>query len=246
MTILDTIIIEKRKEVNSTKNLISIKQLENRERFKRETLSLKKSLKGIINNTAKVEDVTKDYARAGASGLSILTDRKFFGGSPIDVIAAREINSIPILRKEFIIDEYQIIEAKAMGADAILLIAACLDISTIKTLARCAKSIGLEILFEIHAQEELEKIIDEIDMIGVNNRNLKDFKVDLQHSIELAMQLPNSFIKVSESGIDNVDTIKMLKKEGFQGFLIGENFMKTADPGNACEEFIKQLSINNL
>lgn len=259
MTILDNIIAEKRKEVEQVKHLISINQLQKRERFQRSVFSLSKSVsregstgiiaefkrkspsKGIINGKARVEDVTAGYAQAGAAGLSILTDRHFFGGSAIDVISAREINQIPILRKEFIIDEYQIIEAKAMGADAILLIAACLNKSEIKSLATVAKSVGLEILLELHAEEELDKISDNIDLIGINNRNLKDFKVDLEHSISLANKLPNSFVKVSESGIDNPETIKMLRICGFKGFLIGENFMKTDDPAKACKEFIDQL-----
>lgn len=263
MTILDKIIAEKYIEVEENKNLISIRQLEKRKGFLRTPISLKEALtrqgssgiiaefkrkspsKGIINNNASVEEVTKGYMNADAAGLSILTDRPFFGGSPIDVIAARELNSIPILRKDFIVDEYQIIEAKAMGADVILLIAAALEEDEIKKLARCAKSLQLEILFEVHTREELDMVIDEVDMVGINNRNLKDFKVDLEHSLKLAEALPNQFVKVSESGIDSVDTIKMLKSHGFQGFLIGENFMKTDNPGEVCREFINQLRIDN-
>jgi indole-3-glycerol phosphate synthase len=259
MTILDKIIAEKYLEVEDNKNLISIKQLEKRKGFLQTPLSLKEALikqgssgiiaefkrkspsKGIINNKSSVEEVTTGYMNANAAGLSILTDRPFFGGSPIDVIAARELNSIPILRKDFIVDEYQIIEAKAMGADVILLIAAALEEDEIKKLARCAKSLGLEILFEVHTRQELDMVIDEVDMVGINNRNLKDFKVDLEHSLKLAEALPNQFVKVSESGIDSVDTIKMLRSHGFQGFLIGENFMKTDNPGEACKEFINQL-----
>jgi indole-3-glycerol phosphate synthase len=261
MTILDTIIAEKYKEVEAQKRLVSTKQLEKRKDFLREPLSLMKSLtsagssgiisefkrkspsKGIINNKVRVEDVTWAYMNAGVAGISILTDQQFFGGSPVDIIAVREGIHIPVLRKDFMVDEYQVIEAKAMGADVILLIAAALDLPQIKQLAVCAKSLGMEILFEVHAREELDKIVDEVDMVGVNNRNLKDFKVDLQHSIALSKQLPDKFVKISESGIDNVDTIKMLKREGFQGFLIGESFMKTENPGEACKMFIKELSI---
>ena len=259
MTILDKIISEKYKEVEAQKSFVSTKQLEKRTNFQRTTISLKKSLtdvgssgiiaefkrqspsKGIINNSVKVEEVTSAYANAGAAGLSILTDRQFFGGGPIDLISVRDNITIPILRKDFMVDEYQIIEAKAMGADVILLIAACLDLQTIKNLTSCAKSLGLEILLEIHASEELDKIIDTVDMVGINNRNLKDFSVDLEHSLKLASQLPKEFIKVSESGIDSPEIIKMLKKNNFEGFLIGENFMRTIDPGKACEEFINQL-----
>lgn len=259
MTILDKIITEKYREVESQKSLVSVSALERKPNFKRSVVSLKEALikpessgiiaefkrkspsKGIINNQVRVEDVTTEYAHAGAAGLSILTDRPFFGGSLVDLIAARELNQIPVLRKDFIVDEYQIIEAKAMGADVVLLIAAALDKETIKRLAVCAKLLGLEILFEIHDEEELEKLVDEADMVGVNNRNLKDFIVDIDHSLLLAKQLPDKFVKVSESGIDNPDTIKHLKDHGFQGFLIGENFMKQPDPGKACEEFIRLL-----
>ena len=262
MTILDKIIKEKYKEVALQKTLVPVSELKKKIDFDRTPVSLKESLtksgssgiiaefkrkspsKGMINGGVRVEDVTKGYASAGVAGLSILTDRQFFGGSLIDLVATRQVNKIPILRKDFMIDEYQVIEAKSMGADAILLIAAAFDLPLIKRLASCAKSLGLEILFEIHAREELDKIVDEVDMVGVNNRNLKDFKVDLQHSITLSKQVPDKFVKVSESGIDNVDTIKMLKQEGFQGFLIGENFMKTENPGEACREFIKELAVD--
>jgi indole-3-glycerol phosphate synthase len=261
MTILDTIITEKYKEVDELKNLISVRQLEKRKGYFHNPISMKNSIvkqgssgiiaefkrkspsKGIINNNASVEEVTTGYYKAGVSGVSILTDRHFFGGSAIDVIAARELIEIPILRKDFIVDEYQIVEAKAMGADVILLIAACLEKNVINKLASCAKNLGLEILLELHAPEELDKINNNIDMIGINNRNLKDFKVDLVHSLNLAAQIPDNFIKVSESGIDDVKTILKLKNEGFKGFLIGENFMKTDNPGDACSKFINELTI---
>ncbi len=260
MTILDKIIAEKYKEVEAQKVIMPVSKLEKAEIFGRKTISLKESLvkpgssgiiaefkrkspsKGIINDKVKVEEVTNGYAHAGAAGLSVLTDRPFFGGALVDLMAARQVNRIPILRKDFMVDEYQVIEAKAMGADVILLIAAALELEQIKKLARCAKLLGLEILFEIHASEELDKIVDEVDMVGVNNRNLKDFKVDIEHSLMLAQKLPDKFVKVSESGIDNVDIIKYLKGHGFKGFLIGENFMKQHDPGKACEEFIKKLN----
>ncbi len=259
MTILDKIIAEKYLEVERQKSLVAVSVLEKKPDFSRICLSLKESLlrpassgiiaefkrmspsKGIINNQTRIEDVTVGYASAGAAGLSVLTDRTFFGGSLVDLIAARKLNAIPLLRKDFMVDEYQIIEAKAMGADVILLIAAALSKAQIKNLASCAKSIGLEILFEIHAQEEIEMIVDEVDMVGVNNRNLKDFKVDIEQSLLLAKQLPDKFVKVSESGIDNIETIKLLKTNGFKGFLIGENFMKHNDPGKECAEFIRGL-----
>jgi len=260
MTILDTIIAEKYKEVAAQKAIMPVFKLERTEIFSRKPISLKESLtksgssgiiaefkrkspsKGVINDKVKVEDVTSGYTHAGAAGLSVLTDRQFFGGSLVDLIAARHVNRTPILRKDFMVDEYQIIEAKASGADVILLIAAALNPEQIKKLAQCAKSLELEILFEIHTREELDKIVDEVDMVGVNNRNLKDFKVDIEHSLKLASELPEKFIKVSESGIDNPATIKYLKNNGFKGFLIGENFMKQSDPGKACSEFIDQLN----
>jgi len=260
MTILDKIIAEKYKEVEAQKAIMPVSRLEKSELFGRKTISLKEALtkadssgiiaefkrkspsKGIINDSIKVEEVTNGYAQAGVAGLSVLTDRHFFGGSLVDLMATRQVNLIPILRKDFMVDEYQIIEAKAMGADVILLIAAALEMEQIKKLSKCAKSLGLEILFEIHAQKELDKLVYEVDMVGVNNRNLKDFKVDIEHSLKLAQALPDKFVKVSESGIDSTETIKYLRNNGFKGFLIGENFMKQADPGKACEEFIKKLN----
>jgi len=264
MTILDKIIEEKYKTVEHQKSLVPLKTLEKRAGFGKSVLSMKHRLtdihstgiiaefkrkppsKGIINDTVRVEDVTTGYTTAGVAGLSILTDWLFFGGSAVDLIAARETNQIPILRKDFMVDEYQVVEAKAMGADVILLIAAVLDLKQLKKLAMCAKSIGLEILLEIHSREEIVKIIDEVDMVGVNNRNLKDFTVDILQSIEMVKHIPDHFVKVSESGLDNVTIIRKLKNEGFQGFLIGEAFMKQPDPVAACQEFMKQLKYNGF
>lgn len=259
MTILDKIITEKRIEVEAQKKLVPVEALTKSKYFNRNCISLKEALtcenssgiiaeykrqspsKGVINSAALVEDVTTGYAEAGVAGLSVLTDKQFFGGSVDDILSVRDLLKIPILRKDFMIDEYQILEAKAIGADVILLIAACLDLDTIKNLAYCAKAVGLEILLELHADEELEKIVDMADLIGINNRNLKDFKVDLEHSLNLASMLPAGAVKVSESGIDNPDTIKMLRSNGFKGFLIGENFMKTSDPALACTDFINKI-----
>lgn len=259
-TILDEIIAYKRKEVESCKELFAVKELEAKPLFKREPLSLKKSIldpmktgiitefkrkspsKGVINDHAFVDDVTQGYAAAGASGLSILTDFNFFGGSIDDLMIARQINNIPILRKEFIIDEYQIIEAKAHGADVILLIAACLDSEQIKSLFTTAKNLGLEVLLEIHDDEEFEKINGHADLVGINNRNLKTFEVNLDHSKALADKLPSEIPKIAESGISNPDTIIDLKNHGFDGFLIGENFMKTANPGHAFNDFVNVIN----
>ena len=246
-------------EVSERKEKVSLQELEARPNFARPVLSLKQHLldpkksgiiaefkkkspsKGIINATAKPEEVTKGYELAGASACSVLTDVDFFGGSDEDLLAARAAINIPILRKDFIIDEYQIVEAKSLGADIILLIAANLEKDTVKRLAKFTKSLGMEVLLEVHNEEELKVVNDNIDVVGVNNRNLKDFKVDIQTSVDLATKIPSRFLKISESGISDVESIKMLKKHGYQGFLIGENFMKTEDPGGAMAEFVKGL-----
>lgn len=260
MTILDEIIAYKKREVESCKELFPITDLEKIPLFNREAYSLKASVlnpqktgiiaefkrkspsKGIINDHTFVDDVTQGYAAAGASGLSILTDFNFFGGSIDDLMIARQINQIPILRKEFIIDDYQIIEAKAYGADAILLIAAVLESMEIEKLYTAARNLGLEVLLEIHDEEELEKINGNADLIGINNRNLKTFEVNLDHSKNLVKKLPKNMPKIAESGISNPATIKDLRQNGFDGFLIGENFMKTSNPGLAFNSFVNQLT----
>ena len=197
--------------------------------------------KGIINAKAMVPEVTKAYSKAGAAGLSILTDTPFFSGVTDDLLAARAVNNIPILRKDFIVDEHQVYETKAMGADVMLLIAECLTKAEVKHLASLAKFIGLEIIMEIHSEEQLEKYTPDIDIIGVNNRNLKTFEVSIEQSKQLFDKLPQDVIKISESGISDIAAIQELKAVGYQGFLIGENFMKTENPGLACEAFIQQL-----
>ncbi|EDP95656.1 indole-3-glycerolphosphate synthase [Kordia algicida OT-1] len=174
--------------------------------------------------------------------MSVLTDGKYFGGSLDDVLLARASAQLPILRKEFIVDEYQIIEAKSYGADVILLIAAVLTRNEIKIFSETAKSLGLDVLLEVHNLEELQKsIMPSLDMLGVNNRNLKTFGVSTDISKELSTHIPDDFVKVSESGISSVEAIKDLKPFGYQGFLIGENFMKTENPGGSALEFIKEL-----
>ncbi len=260
MNILDKIVARKIEEIASAKAKKTIKDLEKSLGFNRETYSLKDFLtdpsktgiiaefkrkspsKGIINDKVSVEEVTKGYAAAGASSLSVLTDHDFFMGHEDDLIAARTVNEIPILRKDFMIDEYQIIEAKALGADIILLIAACLTPKELLNFAKLAKSLGLSTLLEVHNREELDRSLNPyLDVIGVNNRNLKDFTVSIETSISLAEIIPTEFLKISESAISNPETIKMLKKVGFDGFLIGENFMKTDNPGEAMQEFVKQI-----
>ncbi len=260
MNILDKIIAYKRKEVAVLKDKITLKSLVESPMFKREPLSLRASLlhknstgiiaeykrqspsKGIINSTATVKEVTTGYLEARVAAQSILTDAHFFGGTMVDLMEARAINTIkPILRKDFVVDPFQIIEAKAIGADAILLIATCLTKTEIKNFGNLANDLGLEVLYEVHNQEDLDKINVDKQIIGINNRNLKTFQVDIAHSIELASQIPETCVKVSESGISNPELIIGLREYDFKGFLIGENFVKTENPGDACKEFIKQL-----
>lgn len=260
MNILETIIAAKKKEVAERKLLVSTGYLEKSKFFERETLSLKQFLleesktgiiaefkrkspsKGIINDTASVEEVTKAYTENGASCLSVLTDEYFFGGSTDDLIAAR-VNDIPILRKDFIIDAYQIVEAKSMGADVILLIAANLSVPEVKRLAGFAKQMGLEVLLELHGEEELEHICDETNIVGINNRNLKTFEVNIERSLRMAEKIGAEKTKVAESGIGSVKNIRLFQQNGFHGFLIGENFMKEKDPGAAFKNFVKELGL---
>jgi indole-3-glycerol phosphate synthase len=260
MNILDKIVINKKKEVRSAKSRTSYTKLEESDFFNRECYSFKDFLldpartgiiaefkrkspsKGIINDKVSVKTVTNAYADAGASALSVLTDKDFFMGKKADLIAARQANTIPVLRKDFMIDEYQVIEAKSLGADIILLIAAILTPAEIQTLASLAKSLGLNVLLEVHNLEELQRSINpNLDAIGVNNRNLADFTVSVETSYQLAPHIPSEFLKISESAISHPETIKQLKTAGFQGFLIGENFMKQEDPGKAIREFVNEL-----
>jgi|TARA_B100001057_G_scaffold200722_1_gene201481 indole-3-glycerol phosphate synthase len=259
MTILDQIINDKTKEVELRKKAFPTSYWEQSPMFDRKGISLSQRLQaspsGIIaehkrrspsrdniNSSLSVQTVAQGYEKAGVCGMSVLTDQKYFGGSLEDLTAARAVCQLPLLRKEFIIDPYQLIEAKAHGADVILLIAAVLDRTQIKHLSETAQSLGLEVLLEVHNREELDKaIMPSLDMLGVNNRNLKTFEVSLETSKQLAEHIPDDFVKVSESGISSTAAIQSLKPYGFQGFLIGENFMKTNTPGIAAAEFIKTL-----
>lgn len=259
MNILDKIIFDKKREVELKKSLIPVSQLENSILFGSRTISLSKILrssqtgiiaehkrrspsKAEINYNFTVEEVVKGYESAGVCGISVLTDGKYFGGSLDDLLLARASVNVPLLRKEFVVDEYQILEAKAHGADLILLIAAVLTREEIKQLSEFAESLGLEVLLEVHNLEELQKsIMPSLNMIGVNNRNLKTFEVSLDFSKELASEIPNEFVKVSESGISSIEAINDLKNYGYKGFLIGENFMKTDNAGEAAKQFISKL-----
>ncbi len=259
MTILDKIVKDKLIEVELRKNLIPLSQLENSVLFNRKTISLANKLrnsqsgivaehkrrspsKQVINHNLNVQDVAKGYENAGVCGMSVLTDGKYFGGSLDDLLIARASCNLPLLRKEFIIDEYQILEAKAYGADVILLIASILTRDEIKQYSEFAKSLNLDVLLEVHNEEELYKsLMPSLDMLGVNNRNLKTFKVSLNTSKIIGQLIPDEFVKVSESGISSVEAIKELQPFGYQGFLIGENFMKTDNPGLNAKEFIDKL-----
>lgn len=260
MTILDQIIASKKKEIKTLKEAIPLKQLEQSEFFNNPCISLtnlfatkgswgiiaefkrKSPSRGIINENISVNEVTTGYLNAGALAISILTDNLYFGGSSDDLLCARVLNQCPLLRKDFIIDEYQIYESKAIGADVILLIAACLTPQHTIKLAKTAHSIGLEVLLEFHEIEELDHLNDHIDFAGVNNRNLRDFSVDINRSMQLVKKIPASICKISESGLNSADTIASLYYNGFQGFLMGEAFMKNENPGLECEKLIKHVS----
>jgi len=263
MNILEKIVAEKRVEVAQRKKEVPVSILERYELFKKMPLSLKAFIKdanktgiiaefkraspskGIINNEANVEDVTAAYARFGASGVSVLTDENFFKGSLNDLVTASK-NNVPVLRKDFMIDEYQLVEAKAHGASVILLIAACLTPAEVKTLAASAKKLGLEVLLELHDETELDHVCPDVDLVGINNRNLKTFLVDLEQSIRLSEKIDNAFLKIAESGISSAENMQYLKQHGFDGFLIGEFFMKEKDPGQAFKKLVTALNLVSL
>ena len=259
MNILERIIAQKRIEVAADKERVPVESLLKSVLYRRKTFSLKGSLhdiskngiiaefkrqspsKGIINNRAEITEVTTAYAKNGASGISVLTDQLFFGGSNEDLVNTR-IHDIPLLRKDFIIDEYQVTEARAIGADVILLIASCLTPARTKELAFFAKQLEMEVLLEIHDETELGHICDETELVGVNNRDLKTFTVDIGRSVQLVKMIPEDKIKIAESGIDSVATFDKLRKAGFHGFLMGERFMNEADPGMAFTNFSQELN----
>jgi len=260
MAILDEIVAHKRTEVASKKDLYPIKLLERSIYYQTPVVSLKKYLsrndrvgviaeikrqspsRGIINEHISVEQLSIGYMQSGASALSVLTDAKFFGGKNEDLTVARKFNFCPILRKEFIIDEYQIIEAKSIGADAILLIAKILTPKEIANFSSVAKKLGLEVLLEVHSEKELlDNVEQNIDIFGVNNRNLDTLAVDVKLSLELAAKIPSMAVKISESGIESAETIRSLKSAGYSGFLIGETFMKTSSPEKACARLISEV-----
>jgi indole-3-glycerol phosphate synthase len=259
MKILDKIIHDKKIEIKTLTDIVPVSDLEKQKDFTKKCKSLKESIKksksgiicefkrkspsnGNINYTSNISDVIKGYEKAGAVGVSILTNKKYFDGSISDINDVKTSIEIPILRKEFVISEYQIIEAKSIGSDSILLIASILSKEQIKNYSSLAKSLGLEVLLEIHSIDELNEVSKyDIDIIGVNNRNLDTLEIDIKNSIEIFKKIPGEFIKISESGISKVESIVKLNKVGYDGFLIGENFMKSSKPEESAYNFIKQV-----
>lgn len=257
MNILDKIIATKKQEIAASQKLKSFSELKDSEFFGRKTFSLKQNLKnksgiiaefkrkspskGIFNAHSEIKDVVRSYENNGASAISILTDQEYFGGSSADIFAVRNSVEIPILRKDFMVDEFQFYEAKAMGADVILLIAACLSPAQVHEFTELSHELGLEALLEIHTEKELSHFNPNIDLVGINNRNLKNFEVDLQHSVDLKNLLPENVLSIAESGIYSKEDFTFLKEKGFDGFLMGEYFMKNENPGDAFAEFVKSI-----
>ena len=246
MSVLNRILKTKQEEVTERKNRISERDLMSTLLAGRQRLSMRKALEesatgiiaefkrkspsgGFIHEAAGVQEVVGGYVRNGAAACSVLTDTDYFGGSLLDLAMARRVSDIPLLRKDFIVDFYQLAEAVAYGADAVLLIAAALSPAQCRELADAAHGLGLEILLEIHREEEL---------VGINNRNLTTFETDIYTSFRLASQVPVACLKVAESGIRAMETVVALRRLGFRGFLIGEHFMREAQPAQALKNFV--------
>lgn len=261
MNILDKIVANKKKEVERAKQQVSIHALEQRPFFSRKSISIKSLLqqanqpaiisefkrrspsKGIINAQVTPAEVTRGYVSAGAAALSVLTDQDFFGGNFDDFLQAREANPVtPMLRKDFIVDRYQLWESKAIGADFVLLIAACLTPAEVKEFSQLAHQLGMEVLLEVHDEDELQQTLcDTVDIVGVNNRNLKNFVTDIDVSLKLSEYISDSFVKISESGLKNAETLWKLYEDGYKGFLIGETFMKTDSPASALTKLQDEI-----
>jgi indole-3-glycerol phosphate synthase len=258
MNIIDKITAFKKEEVKVRKILNPVSKLEKSEFFKHRVPSLFEALrkpepsiigefkrkspsKGYLNISADPEQVARGYQDAGAAAISILTDTEFFGGKNSDLQDVAGFIKIPLLRKDFIVDEYQVIESKSIGAGAILLIASMLNKKEVDLLSGLAVNLGMDILFEIHDIDDLDKLNHNIQIIGVNNRNLKTFEISLDNSIVLFDHLPQDFIKVAESGFQTYKDVKLLFNKGYDAFLIGENFMKSNSPGMAATLFINDL-----
>lgn len=259
MSILQKIVEQKRIEIAAAQKLRSIQALQEMPLFYRPTVSMSKRIKeagssGIIsefkrhspskkwiNQTADPVEVVKGYVEAGVAGSSVLTDEQFFKGSLDDLVRVRAAVEIPLLRKDFMIDPYQIYEAKAHGADVILLIASILTPCEVSSLTEVAHEVGLEVLLELHGEAELGHVNSEVEMVGINNRNLNTFEVDVEQSARMAAKLDDKIVKIAESGIDSPEMINYFRGVGFEGFLIGENFMKSDNPGLACKNFIRSI-----
>ena len=259
MNILDRIVARKKEEVRAAKEKVSVRELQYYRHFQAPVVSMKQKLteneefpviaefkrrspsKGDIHPDAKVKEIIPGYTKAGVSGISVLTDKDFFSGSNDDLSKARDLTDVPIIRKEFIIDPYQVYEAKAIGASTILLIASILTKQQALDLATLANYLGMEILMELHDRSEKDKLNLYVDMVGVNNRNLKTFDVNMQNAIDMAASLPEEMLPIAESGIHSAGDILHLKDAGFKGFLMGEFFMKHDDPAGACREFKNKL-----
>lgn len=256
--ILDKIVANKKLEVAEQKKLISIDDLAkkitdtvNKYSFRQSLASSKTGIiaefkrkspsRGWIFEDAKIDEVIPPYSENGASAISVLTDTNFFGGTFADFELARSLTKTPLLRKDFMIDEYQFYQAKALGANAVLLIASCLTKVQTKQFAAKAKELGMDVLLEVHNEKELDHVNEYVDVVGVNNRNLSTFVTDVQISFDLSDKIPSDFLKISESGISQPQTVIDLQQAGFKGFLMGENFMKTDNPGKALKEFIAEL-----
>lgn len=271
---LQTIIESKRMEIESRRAVVPVEELRRRPLYQLPVRSLCRSLKaaypaaviaefkrrspsaGAIGEGVAgadpldaVRQVAKAYEKAGAAALSVLTDEPFFGGSPADLTAAKAATKLPVLRKDFIIDPYQVEEARAMGADAILLISECLDRDEISRLARLARRLNLEVLLELHSPDQLDKIVSGVDVVGVNNRDLSDFSIDVNRSLGIRRELQervdqqtNGAMIISESGFVFADQAVPCVEAGFQGFLIGSAFMGTENPGESCARFITDLN----
>jgi indole-3-glycerol phosphate synthase len=255
-SILDKIVAYTRKEVNASKAIVSTLQMRRYANFaslpsRSFSQAIKQSSTGIISEfkrrspskgeihaMADAESVIKSYTRAGATCCSVLTDTAFFGGSLTDFSIARSSTHLPLLRKDFIIDEYQIFQSRFYQADAILLIAAVLTADEISNFIRVAHDLNMQTLLEIHNEQELDRFDPATDMVGINNRNLHDFVTDIEASCRLIEKLPKETVKISESGISSPKQVAELREAGFDGFLIGERFMKNADPGEALKDFI--------
>lgn len=264
MDILQKIVDRKKEEVSVRKVTVSEKELMDKPGFSSRVRSFSESIRrepfgGIIaefkrkspskpsiHEDARISHVIPGYTMAGAAAISVLTDTDFFGGYDRDLAEARKLTHLPLLRKEFIIDPYQVIEARSLGADVILLIAEILTAAEVDMLSRTATELGMEVLLEIHSADQLSKYQERIQNVGVNNRNLSTFVTDIRFSEDILPHLPSGVCKISESGIERTDEVIRLRQKGFDGFLIGENFMKTGDPGQACINFIREIKSRSL